>query len=145
VTRLNAFLSRHTRIALDTSVFIYSLEENPTYADLADRVLAWVEQPGHLAVTSTVTMTELLVKPIRALEEGEIARMYDLLLDYPHLTWIPIDLEIAKAAALFGAVYNLKTPDALQAATASRSGEQRSLQTTGASGESLLPTRRLKR
>lgn len=41
---------------------------------------------------------------------------------YPNLEWIPPDLEIANEAALLRAKYTLKTPDALQAATAIRSG-----------------------
>jgi hypothetical protein len=32
---LPAFLKRHRRIALDISIFIYHLEANPSYADMA--------------------------------------------------------------------------------------------------------------
>jgi predicted nucleic acid-binding protein len=48
--------------------------------------------------------------------------MQNLLTDFPNLTWVPVDLEIAKQAARIRAVYNLKTPDALHAATAFLSG-----------------------
>jgi hypothetical protein len=61
--RLNSFLARNRRIALDTSIFIYHLEKNPRYRDLTDPVFSWVLRSGHAALTSTLTMTELLVRP----------------------------------------------------------------------------------
>ncbi len=118
---LRAFLRRHSRIALDTSIFIYELEANPKYVDLADDVFAWIEKPGHAAVTSTITMTELLVQPYRDSDEQRVDAFYGLLSTYPDLTWVSPDLEIADTAARFRAHYGLRTPDALQAATAVRS------------------------
>jgi len=72
-------------------------------------------------VTSTVTMTEILVKPYRTLDVEKVRKIRRLLLTYPNLEWIPPDLEIANEAALLRARYNLKTPDALHSATAIRS------------------------
>jgi predicted nucleic acid-binding protein len=118
--RLGAFLRRHRRIALDTSIFIYELEANERYVALADRVFAWIEQPGHAAVTSTITMTELLVQPYRESDEARVDQFYGLLTTYPHLDWVAPDLEIADMAARLRALHRLKTPDALQAATAAR-------------------------
>lgn len=63
LTLLRDFLRRHQRVAIDTSIFIYELEANPQYLALTDAIFAWLEQPGHSAVTSTITMTELLVQP----------------------------------------------------------------------------------
>ena len=83
--RLSAFLRRHRRIGLDTSIFIYELEANDRYVALADRVFAWIEQPGHTAVTSTITMTELLVQPYRESDEARVDQFYGLLTTYPHL------------------------------------------------------------
>jgi predicted nucleic acid-binding protein len=122
VSALQAFLRRHQRIALDTSVFIYALEEHPRYADLADEVLKWVERPGHSAVTSTITITEILTKPYGTVEEQDVSYTYDLLTGYPNLTWVPVDLEVAHIAARLRAEYRLKTADALQVATAFHSG-----------------------
>ena len=56
------------------------------------------------------------------LEDEKVSDIYRLLLTYPNLEWIPPDLEIANEAALLRAKYKLETPDALQAATATRSG-----------------------
>lgn len=67
-------------------------------------------------------MTELLVQPYRDSDEQRVSEFYGLLATYPHLEWIAPDLEIADTAALFRARYRLRTPDALQAATAARRG-----------------------
>ena len=116
--RLRLFLRRHRRIALDTSVFIYQLEANARYLALADVVFAWVERAGREAVTSTITMTELLVPSYRDHDERRVDEFYGLLSTYPNLRWIAPDLETADLAARLRAAYRLRTPDALQAATA---------------------------
>lgn len=115
---LRAFLGRHCRVALDTNVFIYQIEENPRYLSLTDTIFAWLEQPQSRAVTSTVTMTELLVGPYRAAQKGRADTFYASLSTYPNLEWIAPNLEIAALAARLRAAHGLRTPDALQAATA---------------------------
>ena len=120
MSRLPAFLRRHSRIAIDTSIFIYELEANPRYVSAADKIFAWLEQPGHTGVTSTITMTELLVHPYREDDEARVNRFYALLSTYPNLEWLAPGLEIADLAARFRARFGLRTPDALQAATAVR-------------------------
>jgi hypothetical protein len=62
--RLRTFLRRHGRIAVDTSLFIYQLETDARYIPLTDYIFRWLERPDSMAVTSTITMTELLVQPI---------------------------------------------------------------------------------
>lgn len=47
-----------------------------------------------------------------------VNRFYGLLSTYPHLDWIEPTLEIADRAARLRADLHLRTPDALQAATA---------------------------
>lgn len=118
VERLRTFLRRHRRIALDTSVFIYQLEPNPKYLAHTDLIFSWLERPGSLAITSTITMTELLVLPYREGDEQRVNDFYGLLSTYPNLDWIAPNLEIAELAARIRALHRLQTPDALQAATA---------------------------
>jgi uncharacterized protein len=117
LTQLRTF-GRHTRIALDTSVFICQLESNPRYAPLTDTIFHWLERPEHGAVTSTITMTELLVQPYRDSRQELVDEFYALLATYPNLDWIAPNLEIADIAARIRATHRLRTPDALQAATA---------------------------
>jgi len=121
LTRLSAFLRRHPRVGIDTSIFIYALEANTRYQPLTDHIFQWLEQTGHEAVTSTVTMAELLTQPYRDSAERRVDEIYGLLSTYPHLEWVAPDLETADIAARFRARFRLRMPDALQAATAVRS------------------------
>jgi predicted nucleic acid-binding protein len=97
LSRLRGFLRRHGRIALDTSVFIYQLEANTRYLPLTDLIFSWLERPAAKAVTFNIVMTELLVAPYRDSDEQRVDEFYALRLR---------------------AVHRLRTPDALQAATA---------------------------
>lgn len=118
VARLRAILHHHHCIALDSSVFIYQLEANPKYAALTDIVFSWLADPTSRAVTAAITMTEILVPPCRNHDQELLDKFYGLLSTYPNLEWMSIDLELADIAARVRAQYNLRTPDALQAATA---------------------------
>lgn len=120
--RLASLLRAHHRIALDTSIFIYHLEDSPRYSELANEVFAWLERPGHAASTSTITLTELLVQPYRTLERPRVAAIRRLLITFHNLEWIAPDLALADMAARIRADYRLQTADAIQAATAIESG-----------------------
>jgi predicted nucleic acid-binding protein len=63
-------------------------------------------------------MTELLVQPYRDSDEQRVDEFYGLLSTYPNLDWLAPNLEIADLAARIRAIHRLRTPDALQAATA---------------------------
>jgi uncharacterized protein len=63
-------------------------------------------------------MTELLVQPYRDSDEQRVDEFYGLLSTYPNLNWIAPTLGIADTAARLRASHGLRTPDALQAATA---------------------------
>lgn len=67
-------------------------------------------------------MLELLVEPYRVSDIDRVNQFYALLSSYPHLTWVAPALEIADLGARLRAEHNLRTPDALQAATALSSG-----------------------
>ena len=118
IEALRSFLRRNRRIALDSNIFIYQIEASPRYLPLTDVVFSELEL-GHLSgVTSTITMTELLVPVYRNKDERQVDDFYALFSRYPNLEWIPPTLGIADTAAELRALHNLRTPDALQAATA---------------------------
>jgi predicted nucleic acid-binding protein len=63
---ISFFPRAHHRIAFDTNVFIYYLEDHPAHASMASEVFRWIETPATPAVTSTLTMTGLLVQLYRS-------------------------------------------------------------------------------
>ena len=113
---------RGKQIALDTMIFIYAFEEHSVYIPLLQPFFREVEKGRIIAVTSTVTLAECLVQPFRAKAMELAARYKTLFRDFPHLSVIPVSDEIAERAAWLRAQYHMKTPDAIQLATALVSG-----------------------
>jgi len=122
LARLRTFLRDHRKIGIDTNIFIYALEAHATHVELACAVLEWVEQPNHAAVTSTLTMTEVLTRSYAVGARRQANEYYGLLSNYPHLDWVAPDVVTADLAARFRAQHRMRTPDAIQAATAVLSG-----------------------
>jgi predicted nucleic acid-binding protein len=118
IERLRSFLRSRSAVALDTSILIYQIEKNPRYFLFSDTVFVWLETSGHSAITSTLSMTELLVPAHRYHDARRLQQYRGLLSTYPRLSWVAPDLEIADTAARMRAEYGLKTPDAIHAATA---------------------------
>ena len=118
IARLRTFLRAHPRLALDTCIFIYQWEAHPRYSPLTDSIFADLEQLDFTAVTSTITMTELLVRPYRTGDLKEANEAFGLFSLHPGLEWVSPELEIATLAAQVRGQYGLHTPDAIQAATA---------------------------
>jgi len=112
------------KIALDTMIFIYAFEEHSVYLPLVKSFFREVERGKIITVTSTITLAECLVYPFRAKAIELAARYKTLFRDFPHLSVIPVTEEIAERAAWLRAQYQMKTPDAIQLATALISASQ---------------------
>jgi len=106
------------RISLDTNVFIYFLEDHPRYGSWCGSLFDLIERGHNPAVTSTVTLLELLVQPYRAQQEELAQKIFALISTYPKLEWVPLTMNLADRAAELRARYRLSTPDAIQLATA---------------------------
>lgn len=105
-------------VALDTAVFIYFIEEDSRYLPLVEQVFAAIDSGVLPAVTSTLTLLEVLVGPLRA-GDYRLAELYETLLGQSRgLRLIDLDRPVVRLAARIRAVAGLTTPDALQVATA---------------------------
>ena len=75
------------------------------------------------AITSHVTLFEVLAKPFEVGREDLVTEYKDFFLGHPRLTTREIGAEVAELAARYRAKYRLKkAPDALQLATAKLAG-----------------------
>ena len=109
-------------IALDTAPFIYLLEENRRYLPLIEPVFQAIDRGEVDAVTSALTLLEVLVVPLRE-GSASLARRYEALLTSSRgLTLVEIDTSVSAGAAHLRAALGLKTPDALHLATAHQRG-----------------------
>jgi predicted nucleic acid-binding protein len=116
--QLGERVTAHPVIGLDTSIFIYHLQAHPDYQPLTQELLTGVETGRWRAVTSTVTIMELTVRPWQ-LNRPAVARTYEaLLVHFPHLILADVTRDVARQAAQLRAHYRLRPADALQVATA---------------------------
>jgi predicted nucleic acid-binding protein len=110
------------RLFLDTAPVIYYVEKNQRYLALVKVAFDRIDDGSLTAVTSPVTLTECLVAPYR-LGLVQLQRdFFDLIVHGRNTVFVPIDHDRARYAAELRARYNLTLPDALQIATALRTG-----------------------
>jgi predicted nucleic acid-binding protein len=103
-------------VGLDTAIFIYHLESSEKYRDIAGAILATIEHGECHAVTSVLSLLELNVRPYQ-MKKSYVAREYEILLaNFPNLEIVDITRDIARKAAQLRALYNVRTPDAIQLA-----------------------------
>lgn len=119
---LKKFLGQHPHLALDTSIFIYFIEKNPRYHGLCETIFEAIETGNIKASTSTLSLLEILVQPYREKLDDLVLKFYALLTTYPNLDWVDFNLKIADIGARLRADYRLRTPDAIQLASAISSG-----------------------
>jgi uncharacterized protein len=106
------------RLALDTAVFIYFIEEHPDFLPLVAPLFEQTARGERELVTSGVTLLEVLVVPYRA-GNLTLAEQYEALLTRSRgLHLVDVDGTQLRAAAQLRAAYRVRTPDALQLAAA---------------------------
>ena len=116
--RLRRVIEKHEIIGLDTAPFIYYIEEVTPYADLLDPVFGCLENHSLRAVTSAVTLVEILAKPFADKNFSLVDEIKFTIKSFAALSVVTIDERLAEAAALIRARYTVRLPDALQIATA---------------------------
>jgi predicted nucleic acid-binding protein len=113
---LSKRLTKAKIIGLDTSIFIYFLEDNKKYSPLSKITLKGIEDAKWEGVTSTITLMEITVHPWQIGREN-IAREYEaMLVHFPNLSIVDVDRNVARIAAQLRAKYSVSPPDALQVA-----------------------------
>jgi len=110
--------------AFDADVLIYAA--TPGHA-LGRRVLALLDEPGKdqpmaAGIGSVLLLPELLSKPTREEQEHELTAIATVL---ARLELLPVDEATARLAVGLGALYRLRSADAVHLATAVGAGADR--------------------
>ena len=104
-------------VYLDTNPIIYLTEANPVFKKAITALFKALETAGARLMTSELTLSEVLVHPLRQNDAKLIARyerLFDTLVDAR-----PVSREVLLLTAQLRAEYSsLKTPDAIRVATA---------------------------
>lgn len=105
-------------IGIDSSVFIYLLEEHPQFLSRARKALLSVQEGKYEAVLSVIGMIEILTGP-KLQGKKELAAHYkELIKNFPHVRIMGIDESVVDIASDLRGKYRLRTPDAIHIATA---------------------------
>jgi predicted nucleic acid-binding protein len=102
-----------SRIFFDTNLFIYLLEDFGEFGQRVTALMRRMSERHDELLTSTMTLGEVLVKPLSV---GHIswANRYEILLDTPGVVVIPFDRDCARVYAGLRQDKALKAPDAIQ-------------------------------
>jgi predicted nucleic acid-binding protein len=109
-------------VGVDSSPFIYYVEDHPNYIEVVRPFFEAVGRGELQAVTSVVSLLELLVHPNRRNDRVVANKYRDILLNSGNITCREITTEIAELAAVLRSEHRIHTPDAIQMATGVLSG-----------------------
>ncbi|MCX7839500.1 MAG: PIN domain-containing protein [Anaerolineae bacterium] len=112
-------------VALDTNIFIYAYQEHSRYLPIIRPIFARLDTDLEFRViTSIITLIEVIAQPLRLRRNDLVTAYTTALLNSAKVWTMPVDAIIARRAAELRAQYNLRTPDAIQIATALVAGAQ---------------------
>jgi predicted nucleic acid-binding protein len=114
--KLSKRLAKAKVIGLDTPLFIYFLENNERYGELARITINGIEKGKWEGIASTITLMEMTVRPWQLGRESAAREYEAVLVHFPNLSVVDVDRDVARAAAQLWAKYNVSPPDALQVA-----------------------------
>ncbi len=109
---------RGARLYLDANVLIYSREGPNRWTPLLDDLLEAIDGGVVTAVTSELTLAEVLVKPIEVDAADVIAGYERMLSSASPIIVVPVNRDILRMMAELRARLRLKPMDAIHVATA---------------------------
>jgi predicted nucleic acid-binding protein len=107
---------RGLRICIDTAPFIYFIEKNPKYHGILRPIFAEIDAGKIDALTSTITLLEVLVLPFKTKNESLAEKYREILLYAEGLTTFEISQDVSELSSKLRAKYLIRTPDAIQIA-----------------------------
>ncbi|MEB3341286.1 type II toxin-antitoxin system VapC family toxin [Okeania sp.] len=111
-----------TQIYLDTNILIYAVEGYPEFQDLLNELFEAFDNGNLKAITSQLTLAEVLVKPLIE-NQTEICLTYENIIQSSQvLEVVPINRKILIESARLRTLINLRLPDAIHCATAILNG-----------------------
>ncbi len=95
---------------------IYFIEKHKRYINIVRPVFTEIDSGKIEALTSTITLLEVLVHPFKTNNEKLAERYREILLNSENLTTFEILHEVSEISSKLRAEYSIKTPDAIQIA-----------------------------
>lgn len=112
-------LSGQHKIFLDTMCFIYHTANHPDYSPLTESLFHHIQTGSIAGYTSQISVIECFSLPEKKQDQLVITAYENLFQQFPNLSIVPLGWEVARTASKLRSKYtNLRTPDAIQIATA---------------------------
>jgi predicted nucleic acid-binding protein len=119
LAELEAAIEPGASLVIDSSAILAYLDGTGSVSALAAIVFdEFVRTGRNAAAVSAVSVTEVLVRPLRAGSSSAAGTVEAFLLRSPNLSIAPVTYDIAREAAAIRATTALRTPDATILATA---------------------------
>ena len=112
----------HLAVGLDSNVFIYLFETSGVEAAQAGRALDAINTASIRVAVSAVAIAEVLTGPARAADSALMERYLDEIRSLEHLTIVPVDSDVAFAAAMLRGRDKVQMSDAINLAATRISG-----------------------
>jgi predicted nucleic acid-binding protein len=109
-----------SRIFWDSNLFVYFFEGDDARSAATKKLRVNMLERGDQLVTSTLTLGEVLVKPVANGDDSR-CKLYEDVLTKTALI-LPFDLRAARRYAAIRSTTSVKGPDAIQLACASEAG-----------------------
>jgi predicted nucleic acid-binding protein len=109
-----------SRVFWDTNLFIYLFEEYGKFSKAVSELRKNMLARGDQLLTSTLTLGEILVKPMER-SDSDLCRRYEHAISSA-ASIVPLDVKAAKIYASLRLQRSLKAPDAIQLACAANAG-----------------------
>jgi predicted nucleic acid-binding protein len=116
--KISETLSEVRLLYIETGPFIYFTESRPVYTEKMRVIFRYLYSKRLAVITSTISLSETLTKPMKTQDASLIAAYNHLFEDTEGIAMIPVSAAIARNSAYLRAQYGLKTPDALHVSTA---------------------------
>lgn len=105
-------------VFIDSAPLIYYWEENEKYFPQTSILFDEIYDSGVQMTASLVTYIEVITYPLKENNLKLAAKYRDYFTNSENFTLYPVNLLVAEKTTFYRATYNLKTPDAIQLATA---------------------------
>lgn len=119
MANISQFFAKQQTIFIDTAPFIYHFENSEKYSPLTKVLFGALDENSVHAITSVITLTEIITKPHQVGNQGLAERYIQYFRSGKNLVVHPINENIAIVAGeLRGKYSSIKSIDALQIETA---------------------------
>jgi len=118
IVKFKNLINNYKVVALDTSIFIYHLEDHPKFGSLAEIIFELAEKNRLKIISSIISPIEILTGYEKAKDFNARSNFIQMMNLFPNIEIYNLASNLVDQIVNLRVKYNLKTPDAIELATA---------------------------